>query len=319
MFEANRNPSLHREMPMTLTDLKVADRLEQPSIEDVLQEIATARFRPDAAIGVCLLRFDEAAPTLLDTLRWAAANGDEITDGDANLLLYGLHILGAHREKRAFEPLMLFLRRSQADVEWVLGHAVTEALNKIVVSVYDGKAEPLFENIANTAIDEFVRTALFEAAIFLTVEGRIERSRMEELLRRFHAQPLAPKGDFTWYGFVCAVAFLGLASLAPIARKAIEEEWVPPNILTTEHFAEDLRAAETAPDDIRRLAEHGLGYLDDVFDALRLFSPVDDGDDPWPPWGNASQPYINPLRHVGRNDPCPCGSGRKAKRCCLSA
>ncbi len=25
----------------------------------------------------------------------------------------------------------------------------------------------------------------------------------------------------------------------------------------------------------------------------------------------------NPLRHVGRNDPCPCGSGKKFKKCCL--
>ncbi|MBN8944495.1 MAG: SEC-C domain-containing protein [Rhizobiales bacterium] len=23
------------------------------------------------------------------------------------------------------------------------------------------------------------------------------------------------------------------------------------------------------------------------------------------------------MRHVGRNDPCPCGSGKKAKKCCL--
>jgi uncharacterized protein YecA (UPF0149 family) len=31
------------------------------------------------------------------------------------------------------------------------------------------------------------------------------------------------------------------------------------------------------------------------------------------------QPVVNPWRHVGRNDPCPCGSGKKAKRCCLAA
>ncbi|TIM36687.1 MAG: hypothetical protein E5Y61_02825 [Mesorhizobium sp.] len=29
-------------------------------------------------------------------------------------------------------------------------------------------------------------------------------------------------------------------------------------------------------------------------------------------------PVTNPLRHVGRNDPCPCGSGKKAKKCCLA-
>ena len=30
-------------------------------------------------------------------------------------------------------------------------------------------------------------------------------------------------------------------------------------------------------------------------------------------------PYVNPLRDVGRNDPCPCGSGKKYKKCCLAA
>lgn len=31
-----------------------------------------------------------------------------------------------------------------------------------------------------------------------------------------------------------------------------------------------------------------------------------------------NMPIINdPLRETGRNDPCPCGSGKKYKRCCL--
>jgi uncharacterized protein YecA (UPF0149 family) len=31
----------------------------------------------------------------------------------------------------------------------------------------------------------------------------------------------------------------------------------------------------------------------------------------------ASEPYRNPPRRVGRNDPCPCGSGKKFKNCCF--
>ena len=31
------------------------------------------------------------------------------------------------------------------------------------------------------------------------------------------------------------------------------------------------------------------------------------------------EPYINPNRDVGRNDPCPCGSGKKFKKCCMQA
>ncbi|MGA2148003.1 MAG: SEC-C metal-binding domain-containing protein [Bryobacteraceae bacterium] len=32
---------------------------------------------------------------------------------------------------------------------------------------------------------------------------------------------------------------------------------------------------------------------------------------------NAQQPYRRSAPKIGRNEPCPCGSGRKYKRCCL--
>ena len=35
----------------------------------------------------------------------------------------------------------------------------------------------------------------------------------------------------------------------------------------------------------------------------------------WWPLRHAT--LVNPARHVGRNDRCPCGSGRKYKKCCL--
>ena len=33
--------------------------------------------------------------------------------------------------------------------------------------------------------------------------------------------------------------------------------------------------------------------------------------------GAVNPPYVNPFRPIGRNDPCPCGSGKKYKKCCL--
>jgi hypothetical protein len=35
--------------------------------------------------------------------------------------------------------------------------------------------------------------------------------------------------------------------------------------------------------------------------------------------GARSQRLENPFKGVGRNDPCPCGSGKKFKKCCLAA
>ncbi|MGA2149181.1 MAG: SEC-C metal-binding domain-containing protein [Bryobacteraceae bacterium] len=30
------------------------------------------------------------------------------------------------------------------------------------------------------------------------------------------------------------------------------------------------------------------------------------------------KPYRRPEPKIGRNEPCPCGSGQKYKRCCLN-
>ncbi|WP_375293158.1 SEC-C metal-binding domain-containing protein [Bradyrhizobium sp. sGM-13] len=57
----------------------------------------------------------------------------------------------------------------------------------------------------------------------------------------------------------------------------------------------------------------GLGARaeDDVFEG-------DDEKSSWVDFVHPNEPVRNPWRHVGRNDPCPCGSGKKAKKCCLA-
>ncbi|HXF54652.1 MAG TPA: SEC-C metal-binding domain-containing protein [Hyphomicrobiaceae bacterium] len=32
-----------------------------------------------------------------------------------------------------------------------------------------------------------------------------------------------------------------------------------------------------------------------------------------------SAPFVRAHKKVGRNEPCPCGSGKKYKKCCLNA
>jgi uncharacterized protein YecA (UPF0149 family) len=42
----------------------------------------------------------------------------------------------------------------------------------------------------------------------------------------------------------------------------------------------------------------------------------DVGDSAYEP---PQKPFIRLEEKVGRNDPCPCGSGKKFKKCCLRA
>ncbi|TIL73983.1 MAG: hypothetical protein E5Y65_09875 [Mesorhizobium sp.] len=99
-------------------------------------------------------------------------------------------------------------------------------------------------------------------------------------------------------------------------------------MLELSDFEDDLLAAEQSPNDIDRFKRAGLGYIDDVLEALEWsrHAGYPDEEDwqsalPEKTWldelPSLTTPVTNPLRHVGRNDPCRCGSGKKAKKCCL--
>ena len=167
-----------------------------------------------------------------------------------------------------------------------------------------------------------IREALFGAATYLTWERRIERVRLQEFLVQFYEERPAEDGDQAWAGWLQAIALLGLRDLVPLVDNAwrrVPEEWIGRS-----QFDRDLAGAERAPDNIERFTRANLGYIEDVLTSLdwaRETEDVFDEDGAAPSWADlayTNEPVRNPWRHVGRNDPCPCGSGKKAKKCCLA-
>ena len=290
-------------------------------IEVYVDELATSRELPAVAIGACLVRQNEAAP-LLRQLMTRAADGGIATDSQATQLFRALHILGGARDAAAFLPLLRLLQGPQDDIDYLLGDASTETLPRIAIGVFDGNAEALFEAILNRDLDGAIRGSLLGAAAFLTWERRIDRSSMTALLERFAGEPSATGDDLVWHAWTEAIALLGLRHLEPLVSEAEKDERLDDLLFLREDFEAKLATAEQAPDDKTRFDDVNLGYIEDVLAALELFPYGDDeatDDSRGFDEGPAPQPVTNPWRHVGRNDPCPCGSGKKAKRCCLAA
>jgi uncharacterized protein len=68
---------------------------------------------------------------------------------------------------------------------------------------------------------------------------------------------------------------------------------------------------------IAELTEQAPELIPDMVFALDHWTKGNSRPEPFPSWVAANTPTA-PVRHikVGRNEPCPCGSGRKYKRCC---
>jgi uncharacterized protein len=75
---------------------------------------------------------------------------------------------------------------------------------------------------------------------------------------------------------------------------------------------------------IDRFTQNNLGHIEDVLVSLDWTRGTEDAFDedgeeaPWTDFAYPNEPFRNPWRNVGRNDPCPCGSGKKFKKCCLA-
>jgi hypothetical protein len=301
------------------------DRGDLGPIEDYLEAIATERALPGNAIGMCALRLEEAAPALRAVLA-RAADGEALSDDESTLLFRGIYILGGGRDTESCQPLLRLLRRP--DVDDLLGDAVTEGLSRIVIGVFDGDVDALFGLIGDRSADQFVREQLLDAASFLTWKGIIGRDRMREILQRFYEERLADDDDQAWAGWMKSIALLGLRDMAPMVYRALEAGWAPEWVISRRNLDEMLAEAEQRPDDAARFEEFQIGYIEDVLVALEWSDCLEPDEESdvfdedvfgrtdilWTP----TEPVRNPWRHVGRNDPCPCGSGKKAKKCCLA-
>ncbi|MHC1945912.1 DUF1186 domain-containing protein [Bradyrhizobium sp. UFLA06-06] len=285
-------------------------------IDGYLEAVATEKRLPALAVGMCLVRMEEAAPPLR-ALVARAANGEALSDDEVTLLFRGLYILGGARDQDVCRDLLRLLRRPEAELDYLLGDVVPQSMASIVAGVFDGDVDTLLGMVGDRSIDQFVRDQILGAAAFLTWNGRIPHERMRHLLVAFFEDRLADDEGQAWYGWQQAIALLGLRELAPLVHSAIDDGRIPDSPFVRSEFDDLLATAEQRPDDITRFEESYLGYIEDVVDAL-AWTDYDDAEDDLDTQWMPSEPVRNPLRHVGRNDPCPCGSGKKYKKCCLA-
>jgi Protein of unknown function (DUF1186)/SEC-C motif len=255
------------------------------------------------------------------------ARREELDDASSRLLFRGIYILGGRRLPGAYRPLVAFLRQPEERVAW-LGDAITENLSQILAGLFDGDELPLRDLVTLRDADPFVRKAALKTLAFLAFDGRIDRSAFEAFLLHFdEAKLISPDDeDIIWGGWMTAIGMLGVTSLEPRVRAAFADGRIDPAWCGEDYFEGMLRAAIHDPEDRTRFADERMGYVEDVLAALERFSgnQDDDSDDEdvfgserrpsdWTP----AMPVHNPFRDVGRNDPCPCGSGKKFKKCCL--
>jgi Protein of unknown function (DUF1186)/SEC-C motif len=242
---------------------------------------------------------------------------------DPNALFFIFHLLGEWCEKSSYWPLSVFLRLPSDVLNTILGEAITETTHRVMASVFDGDPEPLYAIIRDSDADEFVRAKMCQAIAMLTRRGDLPREATAAFLRDCFSQLEPQKDCYVWSGWVDAVAWLGLTELKPLVQQTFLRGSLDPSWLTFKNFEEDLKFTIEYPDSEPLYSVGKLTLFGDTAAELSdwaCFKPEERRDESeWSPLTSFGLPQREPLRNVGRNDPCPCGSGKKFKKCCLNA
>ncbi len=276
-----------------------------------------------AAAGACR---EEMIPRFLDQIdRLQQARIDTVDEADLATFLFAYFLLGEWRDPRAYRPLTALLRHDPDFLEELIGDAMTEGTARIIAGVCDGDLQPIFAAIEDPAADQFVRCQLVDALVLITRHRPATRPEVTDYLERFHAADI-DKPETLWGSWAFAVADLGLEHLEPQVREAFEKEWISPEEADFDFFQEQLRTAVEGGESPafhqsrdNRLIENAIDELsgwhcfsDEFLKArakerasARALSDV------------FGETFERETPKVGRNDPCPCGSGKKFKKCCL--
>ena len=286
----------------------------------IIARLASAERLPVGVIQTCLSNRDEVVPAFINLLRRCADTSQERPEEEDAIFLV-VHILAELGEKQAFQPLLDLLSADQSRVERLLGDAVGENLPQILISTFDGNTERLYDVMNDPEVDEFVRYAVFGVWTYFACMGSIDREEARQyLLQGFETlQPVT--SSHVWVAWVDAVARLGFEEMRDLVKQAFSEGRLPEWSLHIQDFEDELAAALAAQDREAWMRENRLYPFTDTVGVLSK-------------WHGFSEDYIrkkgeyeregqipdivtNPYRTVGRNDPCPCGSGKKFKHCCL--
>jgi hypothetical protein len=288
--------------------------------QQILEALDVSRPFPVAAIEAARNHRDSIVPVLIEEIERFASTGrsgvGEMT------LFFAFHLLGEWREKSAYRALARFLQLPGEALEPSLGYSKTETAHRVMAAVFDGDPQPLHDVIRNKDADEFVRSRMLDALAMLTVSGDIPREATARFLRDCY-DTLEPREDcYVWEGWQAAVSRLALADMKPLVEEAFKRGSIDPGWMAFKDFEEDLQHAIDHPGDNPLHPDGKLTPFGDTIVEVSHwhgFQPESSSKAAsWSPLRLYDPPARNPFRDVGRNDPCPCGSGKKFKKCCLA-
>lgn len=298
-----------------------AGMVPQNETEKAIEEITyrSQKF-PKEAFRVITENEEEAKPYLREALKKAIREKTEL-DGDYQLHFYALFLLGQFQDKEAFQLIADLVSLQPEVVDYLIGDTVTSGLSDILYNTYDGDMDRLKQMIADINIDEYVRADVLEVMGQLYLDGEIRESDWKIFLsQKIHE---AQGYDHTYNRITELICRGHFVDMLPEIRYMFDNDLVEEGYLGKYDSCVDFMF------EYREEGELFCAKSMNAAECLKSWAMFTDGDTKNQDMSEkdlekmfrAMEKIVNPpirKKKIGRNDPCPCGSGKKYKFCCMN-
>lgn len=315
-------------------------------LEQILNDLSdvTTNELPSAALNAAKENWSDFYPVFERIANEFINDDTSLTEDQQSVLFYGT-LLAAEVKHKPFFPLVLkiFSRSDMflTPIEAVYGDTITELTGSIFYMLADGDAQALSDYIVGDHEAMYVKASAIDAVFVQYEAGDITQSVLNEHIKRWLAAFLVVPN--LTHGFL-------LSTLAHLCVKYQLDEFKAEFIALCDKsvFDEGCFSAKEVKewqyDNEKKVIESGLiSTAFNVVDTLSNWSiSVATESDFIQPLANESEfadlmsdngllanmiydedfilansVPVSETKKVGRNDPCPCGSGKKYKKCCL--
>lgn len=283
------------------------------------------RIFPRKRLQELITEKEEMIPHLLDVMKEVRENPDAVLDYPTRFdHIYACYLLAQFRVKEFFPLWIDILKFPDEMPHNLFGDVITEDADRILASVYDGDIEAIKGLIEDAEVDEYVRQAGMTCLVVLVYNEELSREEVLDYFKTLMTTKLQTDNFYVNAGIVNACTDLYPDEVYNEIKDLYKKDVVESGAVNIHDVDRTLQESKEMYLK-RQKQSNRSSYINDTIEELH-----------W--WATFKQPErkrrrrkvrktampqlsmkTNPAKKVdkvGRNEPCPCGNGKKHKKCC---
>ena len=306
MKKTSDDAHMKTDLTETLAAFEVCDRLYKQEHVDAAIELQ-----------------DEITPHLLKILENVLSSPSEYAGREDYFAhIYALMLLAHFKNPIAHKVIVDLFSLPGKTSDELFGDIITEDLPLILLLTCEDSFDLIKSLVLNKSADEYCRSSAIRALVYAEALEMISRKEVISFFGSLFAVSEAEEN----YSDFWSLAAIHICALCPeelmdTIKKAYEDELIWPGMINYKEFEEVLREGrEKCREKVKK--EIQLHSFDDIHGRMAWWAcfkqkqapPVSFLDEYTPPQKKSG---TMKSEKIGRNSPCPCGSGKKYKKCCL--